>query len=352
MNTGINVERKTTLLGLLLEEILLKIQNAKIVILDLNSDFSEFDQMRPEKVVNSSNHPCEEIDGGALKAASKQLRSVKKNLIFSPVIRMNRYDRSDLLQLENIPYNFSTEDWLEEVYNQLSKSGSVSPSPKMCEELLRKQMEQGKSSALIGKDVTYPLRDEDLSGHAILHDFFRRIKDWPIWSADNADSLDELESGFRFVEFNLGGLRFAHTAILSEAVLKRLWEINEKSRDPTFVIIDEAHNLAPAVPEETWQKRTLEWVNRISGEGRKYGLYLILVSQRPAKIHPNCLDNCKNFFILRLENGDDLESLSRRTMEVSESLLSRAATFRRHEALLFGDLGPPAIIRPGRRRIK
>ncbi len=200
----------------------------------------------------------------------------------------------------------------------------------------------------------YPLQEEDLKGRALLVDFFTRIKKAPIWSDQPQDSLYDLENNQlvdRFLQFNLGGLRFAHRAIIAEAVLRTLWERNEKKKRNTFIVIDEAHNVAPAIAEEPWQKRTTEWVNRISGEGRKYGLYLILVSQRPAKIHANTLDNCKNFFILRLENQDDLNSLSRRTAEVTERLLSRAAMFRNHQALLFGDFSPPAIIHTGRRRM-
>jgi hypothetical protein len=340
---------KTTLLGLLLEEILLKIPDSQIVVLDLNSDFAKFDHAIPDGEVNSENHHCQKIASGDLKTDQDNLKKLTR-LNRSPTVRMDRFSHNELMQIENIPYHYSTQEWYERVWKSLSGAGVI--TPQKCEQKLKEEItarQKGRRSR-----GGYPLQEEDLKGGAILADFFARIKDAPIWSSKKRDSLDLLRSNRltkRFLQFDLGRLRFVDRAILAGAVLKELWERNEKKKSHTFIVIDEAHNVAPAIPEE-WQRRTLEWVNRISGEGRKYGLYLILVSQRPAKIHSNALDNCRNFFILRLENRDDLDSLSRRTVEVSESLLSRAATFRNHEALPFGDLCPSAIIHPGRRRMK
>lgn len=342
---------KTTLLGLLIEEILLNIADAQVIVLDLNSDFAKFNELRPESDVNSDDNPCEKIKPDAFKKQQDQLRRISMKLITLPQIRMDRFVFTDLLQLQGVPIHFALDSWFEQISKSFTRDKPI--SPKACEELVRKRI---KHAQTLPRSLTgaYPLEEEELKGLAILHDFFKRMKDAPIWSSEVSDSLDLLRSpeDSQFIEYNLGGLRFSHRAILAEAVLRTLWERNEKTRHPTFIIIDEAHNLAPAVPEEPWQKRTLEWINRISGEGRKYGLYLVLVSQRPAKIHANALDNCKNFFVLKLQNQDDLQALSKSTMDVSAQLISRAATFRRHEALIYGDLGPPAIISTGRRRMR
>jgi hypothetical protein len=339
---------KTTLLGLLLEEILLNCPDTQIVILDLNSDFATFDQARLETDVNSKDNACENITDEVLRQQQKALKSISMDLIPLPQIKMQRFSSPDLLQLESIPYHFKVESLFDHFCKNLPKDKPISPAT--CEEKTRDAIQRNEG---IPAGYRYLLQDEELKGLTILRDFFKRMKDAPIWSSEETDSLDLLEKSdpSRLIEYNLGRLQFSHRAILAEGVLRKLWERNEKTKNPTFVIIDEAHNLAPAIPEEPWQKRTLEWVNRISGEGRKYGLHLILVSQRPAKIHPNALDNCRNFFVLKLQNQDDLLSLSKSTLDVSAELISRAATFRRHEALIYGDLGPPAIIRTGRRRM-
>jgi DNA helicase HerA-like ATPase len=255
---------KTTLLAVLLEELLLR-SKARIVILDPNSDFSDFNAPKP---------------GVPSTSEQASLLSMPMKLIPKPKVRPDRFD--------------------QEMQRHLLEA-----APEIC-------------------------------------------------SYESEDSLNPLENNNnRLVQYNLGGiLSFSSRAVVAEAVLKKVWDWAESNRGhDTFVVIDEAHNLAPAMTEEASQKRTLAWVNRFSGEGRKYGLYLILVSQRPAKIHSNALDNCRNFMLLRLDNQDDLESLARRTAQVSLELLKRATTFSRHEALLYGDLAPCAIIRPNNRRM-
>jgi DNA helicase HerA-like ATPase len=175
-----------------------------------------------------------------------------------------------------------------------------------------------------------------------------------VWADSAGDSLDVLrqETIPRILEFNLGRLRsFADRALFAGQTLQELWRRNEDRREPTFVVVDEAHHVAPALAEFPWQKTTVEWINRFAGEGRKYGLFLILASQRPAKIHSNTLDNCSNHIIMRLQNQDDLDSLSRGTAVVSMELLSRASAFRPHEALVFGRMTAPAVVRVGRRRM-
>ena len=56
-------------------------------------------------------------------------------------------------------------------------------------------------------------------------------------------------------------------------------------------MIDEAHNICPAEPGGQLTALTTEDVIRIAGEGRKFGLYLIVVTQRPRKVHENEVSN-------------------------------------------------------------
>ena len=258
---------KTTLLFVAVEELLLKIADAQVIVLDPNSDFAKFDM--PDG------------DPKNLSADQSTLAAMPKELIADPKIRQDRFQSVDQTKLQEID-----------------------PST------------------------------------------------WVTAAKDSVEPILDTTRGLRFIQYNLGSMAFSKRATVAEAVLSALWERNEKSRRTTFVVIDEAHNLAPAVAEQPWQARTLDWVNRISGEGRKYGLFLILVSQRPAKIHSNTLDNCRNFMILRLDNRDDIEALARRTADVSENFLGRVATFRAYEALVYGDLGPGAIIRSNPARMK
>ena len=77
------------------------------------------------------------------------------------------------------------------------------------------------------------------------------------------------------------------------AVLDHLWQRRE-SRDPTLIVIDEAHNVCTTEPADELQALTTERLVQIAGEGRKFGLWLLVSTQRPSKIHPNVLSQCDN----------------------------------------------------------
>jgi len=76
------------------------------------------------------------------------------------------------------------------------------------------------------------------------------------------------------------------------------------------LIIDEAHNILSEQStreHEIWKDYRLELFEEIIKEGRKYGVYLTLSSQRPADISPTIVSQIHNFFIHRLVNERDLQ---------------------------------------------
>ena len=75
---------------------------------------------------------------------------------------------------------------------------------------------------------------------------------------------------------------------------------------------------------------------RIAGEGRKYGLYLLLVTQRPDKLEQNALTQCDNLILLRLNGAADVERIAAAFSFVSPSLLAEAPSFAKGEALVAG----------------
>lgn len=88
---------------------------------------------------------------------------------------------------------------------------------------------------------------------------------------------------------------------------------NENLKSPPtrtlHLIIDEAHNILSEQStreHEIWKDYRLELFEEIIKEGRKYGVYLTLASQRPADISPTIVSQIHNFFIHRLVNERDL----------------------------------------------
>lgn len=75
-------------------------------------------------------------------------------------------------------------------------------------------------------------------------------------------------------------------------------------RVPTLIVLDEAHNLAPASDADLTdvQTRIRNLVKTIAGEGRKYGLYLVVVTQRPDKVDQQVLSECGNQAIMMMKS--------------------------------------------------
>ena len=77
---------------------------------------------------------------------------------------------------------------------------------------------------------------------------------------------------------------------------------DEDRRVPTFIVLDEAHNFIPSSPRTRHESLVREQFRTIAAEGRKFGLFLILVSQRADKLDELVLSECGNKAILRLDS--------------------------------------------------
>ena len=180
-----------------------------------------------------------------------------------------------------------------------------------------------------------------------------RVDRWSIWSGREGESLvAELEDpgGPRCLVVDLGSLGTREEqALTAGTVLERLWR-RRAAREPIAIVIDEAHNVCPAEPDDPITALATEDAIRIAGEGRKFGLYLIVVTQRPQKMHENVLSQCDNLVLMKMNSTTDLAHVAGVFSFVPSGLIDRATTFRQGEALVVGKISShPALIRFGAR---
>ena len=129
------------------------------------------------------------------------------------------------------------------------------------------------------------------------------------------------------------------------AVLDDLWA-RRKERRPLLLVIDEAHNLCPPDPERPLGVAVRDRLIQIAAEGRKFGLWLLLSTQRPSKVHRGIVSQCDNLTVMRMNSRDDLAQLSEIFGFVPRSMLAQSARFRQGEALVGGGFVPmPSIVR-------
>ena len=121
--------------------------------------------------------------------------------------------------------------------------------------------------------------------------------------------------------------------------------IEEDKRTPITIICDEGHLYLPVKDNiNVVQSRAVEVFERIAKEGRKYGVSLVVVSQRPSDVSRTILSQCNNFVVLRLTNDVD-QSVVRRLMPDSMAgLTDMLPLLDVGEAFLLGD----AVLLPTR----
>jgi len=107
----------------------------------------------------------------------------------------------------------------------------------------------------------------------------------------------------------------------------------------TFILIDEAQNYAPEETNDPHEKMLGELIHTIAAEGRKYGLHVILATQRPNKIKRGLLGECDNAIIMKMNSRSDLEHLAREMRILDVKLLEPCLHFQgQGNALAVGEM--------------
>lgn len=120
---------------------------------------------------------------------------------------------------------------------------------------------------------------------------------------------------------------------------------NERNDIPFMIVCEEAHNYIPkdGGAEYNASRKSIE---RIAKEGRKYGLSLMVVSQRPSEVSETIFSQCNNFVVLRLTNFNDQNCVKRLLPDNNSSLVDCLPTLSAGEALIVGDATTiPAIVK-------
>lgn len=127
----------------------------------------------------------------------------------------------------------------------------------------------------------------------------------------------------------------------------QFWTDHEK-RLPLALVCDEAHLYLPKKEgKNPVEQRAIEAFEKIAKEGRKYGVALLIVSQRPSDVSSTVLSQCNNVISLRLTNGEDQSTVKKLMPESLESLVDVLPILDIGEALVVGD----SVLLPSRIKI-
>lgn len=146
---------------------------------------------------------------------------------------------------------------------------------------------------------------------------------------------------------DLSGIPFEVLSITVSLISRILFEfgyyykkVREQSAEtnniPLLLVYEEAHKYVPNSDMAKY-RASKESIERIAKEGRKYGVSLLLASQRPSEISETIFSQCNNFLALRLTNPNDQNYVKRLLPDTLGGLVDKMPSLRAGECLLIGD---------------
>lgn len=129
------------------------------------------------------------------------------------------------------------------------------------------------------------------------------------------------------------------TGLVGRLILDFTSRFPEKDRGklPIVIALEEAQNYIPEknrTEKESIAKRIFE---RIAREGRKYGISLLIASQRPSELSKTVLSQCNSFIIHRLQNPEDQKYVRQLVSAANEDILQQLPILPQQHAIIMGD---------------
>lgn len=132
------------------------------------------------------------------------------------------------------------------------------------------------------------------------------VKGTGLFSAKPTDIADIVKPGTASI-INLRGVSQEIQGMVVYKMVETLFEERKIGKiPPMFLIVEEAHNFCPEREVRTSSKI----IRSVAFEGRKFGMGLCIISQRPAHVDKNVLSQCNTQIILRMTNPNDLRAVS------------------------------------------
>lgn len=266
---------KSYLNGVIIEELLEK--DYPLLILDPHGEYSSLKNANPENDGETKGYQVKEFSPNTdINTDAQPLKFSSKNL-----------KKKELKKL--IPDSL-TNSQMGVLYNALKKL-------------------QGKEDDYNLLDIEDAVSQEDSKAKWRVLDYLEQLEDSGLYSENPVDLENLIEPGTATI-INLKAVEPENAEMTAYLLAKNLFELRKKNLVPPFLMImEEAHNY---VPEKGFGQAVSNPIMRkIASEGRKFGLGLGVISQRPARIDKNVLSQCNTQFILRVTNPNDLKAISK-----------------------------------------
>lgn len=232
-------------------------------------------------------------------------------------------------EIKDMPkFNIKPKGYLKKIveYGDLELNPNVKPikisnalSPKELLHLLPAKLTSTQKSIIYSalknvekvefKELIYFVEQDESSSKFTVVNTLTYLMNLNIFSS-NPTPLNEIIKPGKCSIINLKGYNPELQEIIVYKLLKDLFEERKKGYiPPFFAVIEEAHNFCPE--RNFGETKSSGILRTIASEGRKFGLGLAIISQRPARVDNNVLSQCNTQIILKVTNPSDLKAISK-----------------------------------------
>ena len=169
--------------------------------------------------------------------------------------------------------------------------------------------------------------------------------------SDSFTAYNELVQSGRCSIINMKGISQDVQEIIVYKLLTDLFEARKKEHiPPFFLVIEESHNYCPE--RSFGETKCSKIIRTIAAEGRKFGLGLCVISQRPARIDKSILSQCTTQIILKVTNPNDLKAIAQSVEGITSEAQEEIKNLPIGTALVTGIVDMPLFVNIRTRKSK
>ncbi len=181
---------------------------------------------------------------------------------------------------------------------------------------------KGVKPAYMIKDIITVLEADEEHDYGILVNALDYLEDMNIFAPQGTKISEIVQPGKTSI-INLKGTPPEIQQLIVNRIATALFELRKIGKiPPMMMVVEEAHNYCP----QQGKVASSGIMRTIAGEGRKFGLGMAIISQRPAKVDKNVLSQCNTQFILKVTNPNDIKAV----VDSVEGLTSGMADLIQH----------------------
>ena len=158
-----------------------------------------------------------------------------------------------------------------------------------------------------------------------------------------ATSIDDIVKPGQLSIINFKGAAPEMQGIVAGSLLSRIFE--ERKREnipPCFIVVDEAHNYCPE--RGFGETKSSKIMRTVASEGRKFGVGLCIISQRPARVDKSVLSQCSSQIALQVTNPSDLSAISKSFEGITSEAESEIKNLPIGKAMVIGATDFPIFV--------